>query len=145
MSKVLSAMILILMIVVGAAAKEPRSVKQHEANLIESLNSAKTVLDRVKVLRLLPAYGSEAAVPVVAPLLDEPDQLLREEACRALQPNPSPAAGKALIAALEKVKEPTWKAALLEALGARCEAAALRAASKCLEDTDHCCKRLDIA
>jgi len=128
--------LLSLMLVVDVAGQEPRSVKQHEASLLDSLKNAKSATDRVRVLRFLPGYGGEAAVPVVAPLLDEPDRFLREEACRALQPNPSPAAGKALIAALEKAKEPTWKVALLEALGARHESAALTAASKCLEDAD---------
>jgi HEAT repeat protein len=119
-----------------STGQEIRSVKQHEASLLESLKNAKTVIDRVRFLRLLPAYGADAAVPVIAPLLGEQDQLLREEACRALQPNPSPAAGKALIAALDKAKEPTWKVALLEALGARREAAALTAVRKCLDDAD---------
>ena len=129
--------VLALMLVAGQApGQAPRSVKKHEANLVGQLKNAKGVMDRVKVLRLLPGYGAEAAVPVIAPLLDEPDPLLRAEAAKALQMNPSAEAGKALTAALEKAKEPAWRVALLQVLAARREAGCVKAAAAFLGDAN---------
>jgi HEAT repeat protein len=63
-----------------ALGAEPKSVKDHETDLLAQLKAAKNAMDRVRVLRLLPGYGAEAAVPAVVPLLDEQDELIRAEA-----------------------------------------------------------------
>lgn len=80
---------------------------------------------RVWLLRQIERIGAAESVPALAELLDETDTELRDLARRALQLNPSAGAGDALRAALARAEEPTWQVALINALGARRDAASV--------------------
>lgn len=70
----------------------------------------------------LAAVGGAEAVPVLAELLDDPQ--LSHYARFGLEPNPAPAAGEALIAALDRV-EGRLLAGMINSLGVRKEAGAI--------------------
>ncbi len=74
---------------------------------------------RVWILRQLERLDGDESVPYLTALLNEQDDELRDLARRALQKNPSDAAGGALRSALQQAREPVWQAALCNALGAR--------------------------
>lgn len=138
MYKVLLLAFAISLLATRETSEAPSLVRSHEVGLVQQLRVAQNDLERVRLLRLLPAYSDAAAIPVVAPLLAEPDLLLRCEAVRALQQNPSPSAGAALAAALDQArdKEPEWKIALLQALSARHEVLPVASFSDFLADAD---------
>lgn len=77
------------------------------------------------LLQQLQWIGRAEAVPAVADVLGDQDSMIREAARLALQHNPSEEAGAALRAALAQANDPAWQAALVNALGARRDAAAV--------------------
>jgi len=99
---------------------------------IERAAAAKAIVARLRpdlpepallcLLEQLEHIGRDEAVEAVAKLLDARDPkppFIRERARRALLANPSPKAIEALRRALAKAKEPAWRVALINALGAR--------------------------
>lgn len=90
----------------------------------------------VWMLRMLQHIGRAECVPAVAKLLDVKDAQVRESARRALQKNPSEEAGAALRAAMDKGADPVWRAAIINAVGERRDAAATASLIKALADKD---------
>jgi len=91
------------------------------------------------LLEELEFMGCDEAVDAIAPLLDSKDAeppFTRERARRALQANPSPKALGVLRAALAKADSPDWRVALINALGARKDTAAIPALLKLAADQD---------
>jgi len=72
---------------------------------------------RMWMLRGLERIGRGESVQPVAALLSGEDERVRDAARRALQSNPVPEAGQALLKALESADKPTWRASLLNAIG----------------------------
>lgn len=105
----------------GAAAERAACAKAIAARLGPEVGP----LGRVWLLRQLERIGRAEAVPPVAKLLADPDALIRESARRALQKNPAAEANAALQQALVAAAAPAWRVALLNALGARGDAANL--------------------
>ncbi|HMQ16197.1 MAG TPA: HEAT repeat domain-containing protein, partial [Phycisphaerae bacterium] len=77
---------------------------------------------RPALLAGLARLGDDESVPALANLLSDPEPSVRDAARRALQHNPSPAAGKALAAALAAHRD--RQPAFVNALAARREARA---------------------
>lgn len=80
---------------------------------------------RVWLLRQLERIGREECVDALADLLADPDPDIRDLARRALEANPTEPALLALRAALGMADEPAWQVALLNALAARHDEAAV--------------------
>jgi len=80
---------------------------------------------RIWLLRQLERLSGAESVAAVAPLLDESDGEVRDQARRVLQHNPSAEAAAALRTALELAMEPAWQLALVNALAARRDATAV--------------------
>jgi HEAT repeat protein len=85
------------------------------------------------VCRALRQVGTAASVPTTAALL--PDQELCHMACYALEDNPAPEAGQALLGALPKL-EGKAKVQVIATLGVRREAAAVAPLQALLSDSD---------
>ncbi|HEY3323372.1 MAG TPA: HEAT repeat domain-containing protein [Planctomycetota bacterium] len=81
------------------------------------------VIARVWLLRQIEAIGRAEVVDAVAACLKDKDVLVKETARRCLQNNPTPEASKVLVAAMEGADTPAWKAALIDSLGYRKNAA----------------------
>src|SRR5687768_8153949 len=71
---------------------------------------------QVVLLRHIQWFGREESVRAVAELLSSSEPRVRESARRALEANPTRAAGDALREQLERATDPQWKSALLTAL-----------------------------
>jgi len=93
--------------------------------LTDRLASEQSVPVKVMLLRHIPRIGRVEAVPAVSALLNDPDARVRECARRALAGNPTVAAANALRAAFDRAgdEDPKWKAALLNAIAYRQDAA----------------------
>jgi len=91
---------------------------------------------RTWVVRHLERIGRAEAVAPLATLLADAE--LREPVRRALMANPDPAAGDALRAALASAPagDNAWRVALLDALGARAEAASFKPLAAQAGDAD---------
>jgi HEAT repeat protein len=72
-----------------------------------------------ELVRNLQRIGAEESVRTLVSLMGSPDAHLRDDARQALEVNPSPAAGQALLSELEKARDPHWTAGLITALGER--------------------------
>ncbi len=71
---------------------------------------------RIAALVQMPYFGTAAAVPVLAGLLEDSRPAIREYARRGLRNNPDPGASEPLRRALEKASDPTWELGLMQAL-----------------------------
>jgi HEAT repeat protein len=91
---------------------------------------------RAWLIRQLQWVGGAEAVPTLVALLSEKDEVVRDCARRALEANPSAEAGEALRAALGKSEAAPWRAAIVNALGARQDATAVAAIAALLKDKD---------
>jgi HEAT repeat protein len=80
---------------------------------------------RVWLLRQLERLSGAESVSAVAKTLAEDDPEIRDLARRVLQKNPSPAAAATLRKALDQTDDPEWQVALLNALAARRDEAAV--------------------
>ena len=89
---------------------------------------------RVWIIRQLQYMGGAEAVDALTQLLNGADAQLREDARRALEKNPAPAASTSLRAALAKGGDVTWITGLLNSLGERRDAAAVSLIAKQLAD-----------
>lgn len=97
---------------------------EHERSALCSVIAARLGPDtpppaRVWMLRQLAVIGGDESVDALAALLSDPDAQVREHARQALQQNPSPRAGEALIAALAGASDPADQVAYINALAAR--------------------------
>ncbi len=88
---------------------------------------------RAEALDLLPRVATEKTVRAIAPL--PVDDEVGDEACRALQRIPGPQATQALIAVLDTVPSERQRM-VIEALGARGDAAAVRPLTDLAEASD---------
>ena len=80
---------------------------------------------RIWMLRQLERIGKAESVGPVAKLLDENDNEIRDLARRVLQNDPAEAAGRALREHLQAAHPMDWQVALINALGARRDHAAV--------------------
>lgn len=86
------------------------------------------------MVRQLEYMGGKEAVDALAGLLNDDDAVLREDARRALEKNPSREASEALRDALETATEPAWQVGLINALGERGDTRAVSAISPLMEN-----------
>lgn len=96
-------------------------------------NPEATVFQRAKACQRLAAIGGNEAVAALAGLLADPQ--LSHYARFGLEPNPDPAAGEALRAALKKVKGPLL-VGIINSIGARRDAQAVDALGRLLAGPD---------
>ncbi|NLX23159.1 MAG: HEAT repeat domain-containing protein [Phycisphaerae bacterium] len=101
--------------------------------LVKLLDDELPRLVRAEALRLLGQVGTEQSVRSIAPLLA--DDELANDACQALQGIPGSGSTRALIGALETAP-PRRQPAVIEALGARGDAAAVGPLVKLAETGD---------
>lgn len=80
---------------------------------------------RVWMLRQMERVSGAESVPTLTTLLKDEDAVVRDLSRRALQNNPSADAAAALRTALEQADAPEWRVALINALGARGDAASV--------------------
>ncbi len=90
--------------------------------LLDELAAAVDLNRRIPVLRLLALAGGEESAAPLAEVLRSADEPVREYSLRALEANPSRAAGRALVASLESAGSESDRIALANALGRRREA-----------------------
>jgi HEAT repeat protein len=116
----------------GAIAAPPAAVSV--AELLAILNSPdSSANDRAQACQDLGAFGAEEAVPTLAKLLDDPK--FSHYARYGLQPNPSPAAGEALLRATNRLQGDLL-VGVVNSLGARKELAAVPRLVELVNDTD---------
>jgi HEAT repeat protein len=84
----------------------------------------------------LERIGKGESVPCLAKLMEAEDPILRDYARRALEKNPDASATEALLKALSKAKEPTWRIGLMNSLGVRRAESATGPVSQALADQD---------
>lgn len=87
--------------------------------LLVRLEKSRDLNQRVYCLRQLAVLGAEESVELLARLLGDAESTIRQYALAALESNPSPAAGRALAAALDGTRDPAWRLALVQVLGRR--------------------------
>ncbi len=107
--------------------------KDLEARLIAELGSEKPRAAKDAVCRTLKIIGTAASVPALSALLL--DEELTHMARYAMESNPAPEAGKALLAALPKANAKT-KIGIISSLGVRREAAAVEPLQGLLVSSD---------
>jgi HEAT repeat protein len=88
------------------------------------------------LVRQLRFIGGEESVEALAALLTHADAHLRDDARQALESNPSPRAGKVLVQALARTKEPRDLVGLLGTLGQRRDEGAAQALAPFLTAED---------
>ncbi len=91
---------------------------------------------RVWFLKQLEHVGRAECVDCLGTLVADKDELVRESARRALQRNPAPDATAKLLAALEGAADAKWRVGLINALGDRRDAAALKPLLRFAADAD---------
>ena len=104
--------------------------------MLPKLGADTPSLTRVWLIRQLQWIGKAESVAALVALLDDKDVNVHESARRAVQADPAPEAGRALLAALPKADSPAWRVAIINACAARKNAAAVPAIAKCLSDRD---------
>ncbi|MCR4415801.1 MAG: hypothetical protein NUV77_25585, partial [Thermoguttaceae bacterium] len=120
-------------------AMHPEKATQRTAlsrALLARLQKTTQLNERIFCLRQLTVIGGDESVGPIAELLHDADATVRQYALGALECNPSPAAGRALVEALRGAGEPAWRVAILHALGRRREAAAEPALAERTADRD---------
>jgi HEAT repeat protein len=120
-------------------AMNPEKATQRSAlsrALLARLEKMTELDERIFCLRQLAVIGGDESVSAIAELLHDADGTVRQYALGALECNPSPAAGRALVEALRGAGEPAWRVAILHALGRRREAAAEPALAERTADRD---------
>jgi HEAT repeat protein len=104
--------------------------------MVPRLGDDTPTVARVWLIRQLQWIGKGESLNALVRLMDDKDTLVRESARRAVQVNPSPEAGPALLASLAKADARAWRIACINALAARKDAAATAAIAKLLADKD---------
>ena len=107
-----------------------------ERALLGALARKASLNERIFLLRELAIAGGEDAVPALVALLADRDAAVRGYALRALDANPSAAAGRALIDALGRADDAFLRLTILNALGRRREPAAVGAVAGLIESSD---------
>ncbi len=108
----------------GAPGREVDRIALSKAMLSRAgMETAKPA--RVWILRKIEPLGRSEAVAGLAALFRDKDPEIRELARRALQNNPCPTAAAALRAELAVCQSDPWRVALINALGARRDAASV--------------------
>lgn len=109
---------------------------QFELALVSCLADT-TLAPMVRAVLIAPleTIGNSNSVPGLAAMLAEQHSELRDAARRALEVNPSPAAGTALLAALSNSEDHVVRIGLIHSLGMRREVAAIPAIVRALEDS----------
>ena len=116
-----------------APAAAPESSAEKQAKLIAVLRSDATPDDKAITCKKLAIYGTEEAVPALAPLLSDPE--LASWARIALEAIPGPAADDALRAAMRKEKG-LLLVGVINSIGVRRDAKAVRGLVARLKDPD---------
>ncbi len=116
----------------AAAPKSASSDKERE--LISILKSSAPEADKAIACKKLAVYGSQEAVPVLAPLLE--NEQLASWARIALEAIPGPAADNALRSALPRLHGKLL-VGTLNSIGVRRDAAAVSPLKKLLKDSDN--------
>ena len=126
---------LLLLCATAALALHPAFAQaaESESDLIKVLQSGAPAADKGVVCKKLAVFGSKAAVPALAPLLEDKD--LASWARIALEAIPDPAAGDALRAALDKVSG-RLLVGVLNSIGVRRDAGSVDSIIPRLKDTD---------
>jgi HEAT repeat protein len=104
--------------------------------MLPSLGADTPQTTRVWLIRQLQLISKAESVAALVALLNDKDALVRESARRAVQVNPAPAAGQALLAALPTADTPAWRVAIINAVAARKDPAAAPAIARYLSDND---------
>ncbi|MGD0536303.1 MAG: HEAT repeat domain-containing protein [Verrucomicrobiota bacterium] len=126
----------LLLLCATAALAFPPALAQaaeSEPDLIKVLQSGAPAGEKGVACKKLAVFGSKAAVPALAPLLEDKD--LASWARIALEAIPDPAAGDALRAALDKVSG-RLLVGVLNSIGVRRDAGAVDSVIPRLKDTD---------
>ena len=126
------ALAVVLMSPALAQGAQPTS-QERAARLIAVLRSDAPLQHKCEACRQLAAVGGPEATPVLAGLLADPK--LSHMARYALEPNPDPAAGKALREALATLKGELL-IGVVHSVGMRRDAEAVGALARLLEGTD---------
>ncbi len=126
---------LLLLCATAALAFPPAPAKaaESEPDLIKVLQSGAPPAEKAVVCKKLAVYGSKAAVPALAPLLE--DKELASWARIPLEAIPDPAAGDALRAALDKVSG-RLLVGVLNSIGVRRDAGSVDSVIPRLKDAD---------
>ncbi len=117
----------------SAVAADDQSPEQKQQQLISVLKSDAPKSEKAITCKELAIYGTDTAVPSLAPLLADPE--LSSWARIALEAIPGPAADKALRDAVPKVQG-RLLVGVLNSIGVRRDALAVRDLSKRLQDAD---------
>jgi hypothetical protein len=127
-----------IIVAAGAPGREAQRAALVRA-MVALLQSSDRLNDRIFLLRQLAVVGREEVVPPLARLLTEKaaaPPALWQYALGALESNTSPAAGPALVAALEQAGEPAWRVAVIQSLGRRQEKSAAGPLARDLDNRD---------
>lgn len=123
----------VLLTAVGAAAGNQGSPTEKELNLISVLQSDAPAAEKAITCKHLSVYGTQEAVPALAPLLA--DEQLASWARTALEVIPDPAADAALRDAMSKVKG-RLLVGVINSIGVRRDAGAIGGLAQKLTDAD---------
>jgi HEAT repeat protein len=105
-------------------------------SMVKRLNANTPRPVRLLFLKQLRFIGRAESVDALARLLDNRDPELREAARQALEHNPTPDAGTRLREALTRAPKPEWRIALVNAIAARRDRAAVGLLVDLLDDRD---------
>ncbi|HUT34462.1 MAG TPA: HEAT repeat domain-containing protein [Planctomycetota bacterium] len=120
----------------GAPGAEARRLAVCKAMVARLAKPELPKWPRVWFLKQLQHIGKAESVECMAALLADKDELVRESARRALQKSPTPEATAKLLAALDGATDAQWRVGLINALGDRGDAAALKTLLKLAADGD---------
>ena len=98
--------------------------------MAEKLGPTTPARARMWLLKQLERIGAIESVDAIAPLVADPDRLVRDAAIRALANNPAPAAGDKLREAFQATEDDGLRIALINALGFRAEPASVDVLAK---------------
>lgn len=131
--KKLEILFLLLAFPLLLSAAEPEAAKPNEQDLIRVLRSDAPSSEKAITCKKLAVYGSDAAVPALAPLLA--DEQLASWALIALEAIPGPAADNALIKASETLHG-RLLIGVLDSMGVRRSPVAVKALARNLNNSD---------
>jgi HEAT repeat protein len=119
----------------GRPGAEPQRAALVRA-ILAHLARTEQVNERIFLLRQLALVGRGESVTVLAGLLKDDNPTVRQYALHALERNPAPEAGQAVLAILDKAQQTDWRVAVVNALGSRREQAAVGPLAKLLDEQD---------
>jgi len=119
----------------GRPGAEPQRAALVRA-MLAHLGRTEQVNQRIFLLRQLAMAGRGESVTALAGLLKDDNPTVRQYALHALERNPAPEAGQAVLATLDKGEQAGWRVAVVNALGSRREQAAVGPLAKLLNEQD---------